>query len=83
MPFVKESVCSVCKKQYFWKIERPGDGYWDRWQSDDGDILANWFLANHLCWDHAFQNMPVQFRKRIRTVAYEETDASGDSAGAV
>ena len=79
MPFIKESVCSVCKKSYVWNIERPGDGYWDRWQSDDGNTLGNWFLTNNLCWDHAFEKMPERFRRYIRTVAYEETDTSAAS----
>lgn len=72
MAYIKESTCKKCGKKFTWKIERPGDGYWDRWKSDDGNILATWFLANNLCWDHAFESMPQQFRPIIRTVLYTE-----------
>ncbi len=72
MAYIKESTCKKCGKKFVWKIERPGDGYWDRWKSDDGNILATWFLANNLCWDHAFEAMPQQFRPIIRTVLYHE-----------
>lgn len=76
MAFVKEASCSKCGKKFFWKIERPGDGYWDRWRSDDGNILGSWFLSNSLCWDHAFELMPKEFRSVLRTVAYHEENGS-------
>ena len=75
MSFVRESHCRKCGKQFVWKIERPGDGFWDRWRSDNGNILANWFVSNSLCWDHAMEEMPAQFRSVIRTVSYEEHEA--------
>lgn len=80
MAFLKEAVCTVCKKKFVWEIERPGDGYWDRWQSDDGNTLANWFVTNSLCWDHAFEKMPEKFRRIIRTVYYEESEAPSQAA---
>ncbi|HEX9615560.1 MAG TPA: hypothetical protein VGA55_08625 [Bacteroidota bacterium] len=80
MAFVKEASCRKCGKKFFWKIERPGDGFWDRWRSDDGNILGSWFLASSLCWDHAFEVMPEEFKSVIRTVAYhEENAATGQS----
>ncbi len=79
MSLVKDRVCSVCGKKYLWKIERPSDGYWDRWRNDDGDILANWFITNNLCWDHAFEQMPERFKKLIRTEHYEESTATPTS----
>lgn len=72
MSFVKNTTCTVCGRPFVWKIERPGDGYWDRWRSDDGKTAASWFLSNNLCWDHAYQQMPEQFRRSIRTSEYSE-----------
>ncbi|GJQ21767.1 MAG: hypothetical protein HBSIN02_21220 [Bacteroidia bacterium] len=77
MAYVKESACKKCGKKFFWKIERPGDGFWDRWRNDDGNILASWFLSNSLCWDHAFEVMPEHFRTIIRTIAYHEENGEG------
>ncbi len=74
MAFVKEAVCPQCGKRFVWTIERPGDGYWDRWKSDDGNTVASWFLSNNCCWDHAFEKMPERFRGIIRTVTYEESE---------
>jgi hypothetical protein len=74
MSLVKSAVCTNCKRKFFWKIERPSDGYWDRWKSDDGNTLASWFLGNNLCWDHAFEKMPERFRKIIHTELYEEAE---------
>ena len=74
MAFVKESVCTRCGRHFVWKINRPGDGFWDRWKSDDGNILATWFLSNTLCWDHAFEAMPERFRSVIQTSFYEESE---------
>jgi hypothetical protein len=74
MAFVKESVCAKCGRKFLWQIERPGDGFWDRWKSDDGNTLATWFLSNSLCWDHAFETMPERFREIIKTVHYEESE---------
>ena len=75
MSFVRESRCRKCGKQFVWTIERPGDGFWDRWKSDNGKILASWFVSNSLCWEHAMEEMPEEFRSRIRTVSYEEHEA--------
>ena len=75
MSLIKDRTCSVCGKKYFWKIERPGDGYWDRWRNDDGETLANWFITNNFCWDHAFEKMPDRFRNIIKTVKYEEKES--------
>jgi hypothetical protein len=72
MGLVKEHTCSVCQRPFVWKIARPSDGYWDRWRNDDGNILASWFLTNNLCWDHAFEKMPKEFRAIIRTEYYRE-----------
>jgi len=72
MSLVKSGACSKCGRNIFWKIERPSDGYWDRWRSDDGKTLASWFLSNNLCWDHAFESMPDRFRAIIRTELYQE-----------
>ena len=72
MAYMKNSTCKKCGKKFTWKIERPGDGFWDRWKSDDGNILATWFLSNNLCWDHAFETMPEHFRPIIQTVLYHE-----------
>lgn len=74
MPFVKEGVCRVCGKKFVWTIERPGDGYWDRWKSDDGNTAGSWFLSNSLCWDHSFEKMPAPFRELIRTITYDESE---------
>jgi hypothetical protein len=73
MSLLKEAQCTVCKKPFVWKIERPGDGYWDRWRSDDGNTAAAWFLQNNLCWDHAYEKMPEQYRPLIRTTLYRES----------
>ena len=75
MSLVKSNTCSKCGKQFLWKIERPSDGYWDRWRSDDGNILASWFLTNSLCWEHAFEAMPARFKPIIRTEIYQENGA--------
>ena len=75
MSLVKETVCTKCGKRFSWKVERPSDGYWDRFRNDDGDILANWFRTNSLCWDHAFEQMPERFKIIIRTEFYEEVSA--------
>ena len=72
MAFVKEAVCPQCGKKFVWTIERPGDGYWDRWRSDDGNTAASWFLSNTRCWDHAYEKMPEGFRPVVRTLTYEE-----------
>lgn len=72
MGFVKEARCKKCGKQFVWKIERPGDGFWDRWRSDDGNTAASWFLSNTLCWEHAMEAMPEQFRSILRTETYSE-----------
>lgn len=80
MPYVRESTCKKCGRKFFWKIERPGDGYWDRWRNDDGNILASWFLANRFCWDHAFEAMPEEFRPIIRTIAYHEENGGGQAS---
>lgn len=80
MPFLKEATCTVCKKKFVWKIHRPGDGYWDRWRSDDGNTLGSWFLSNNLCWDHAFEKMPESFRKIIQTEFYEESEDQAQAA---
>ncbi|MEP0823075.1 MAG: hypothetical protein HRF44_09525 [Ignavibacterium sp.] len=77
MAYVKETACKKCGKKFFWKIERPGDGFWDRWRNDDGNILASWFLSNSLCWDHAFEAMPERFRAIIHTIAYHEENGGG------
>ena len=74
MAFVKQAVCAKCGKKFVWTINRPGDGFWDRWKSDNGDTLATWFLSNTLCWDHAFEVMPEQFREMIQTTHYEESE---------
>jgi hypothetical protein len=76
MSLVKSAVCKRCQRKFLWKIERPGDGYWDRWKSDDGNTLASWFLSNNLCWEHAFEAMPERFRKILRTELYEEYDGT-------
>lgn len=73
MAIVKEAACSVCQKPFIWKIGRPGDGYWDRWKNDDGNNAASWFLRNNLCWDHAFERMPEQFRGVFQTELYKES----------
>jgi hypothetical protein len=80
MSFLKQSTCTVCKKKFVWKIQRPGDGYWDRWRSDDGDTFGSWFLGNNLCWDHAFETMPKKFRTIVRTELYEESEDKAQAA---
>ena len=72
MALIKDRTCSKCGKKFFWKIERPSDGNWDRWKSDDGNTLSNWFITHNLCREHAFAEMPEQFKKIIRTEIYEE-----------
>jgi hypothetical protein len=72
MALIKDRHCSKCGKKFFWKIERPSDGNWDRWKNDDGDTLSNWFITHNLCWEHAFAEMPEKFRRIIRTEIYEE-----------
>jgi hypothetical protein len=72
MSILKDRTCSVCGKSFVWKIERPGDGYWDRWRNDDGDTLANWFITHNLCHAHAVEQMPEKFRQIIRTIFYVE-----------
>jgi hypothetical protein len=72
MALIKDRSCSKCGKTFFWKIERPSDGNWDRWKNDDGDTLANWFITHNLCQEHAFEIMPERFKKIIRTEVYEE-----------
>ncbi|MSP64931.1 MAG: hypothetical protein EXR24_04580 [Ignavibacteria bacterium] len=72
MALIKNTKCKKCGKSYKWKIERPGDGFWDRWRNDDGNIIANWFVTNSLCWDHAFEVMPKEFVDKIKTVEYVE-----------
>lgn len=74
MSLVKKGKCSRCGKEFYWRIQRPSDGYWDRWKSDEGDTLTRWFMNHTLCWDHAFEEMPEKFRKIIRTITYEEEE---------
>lgn len=76
MALVKDSKCSVCGREYKWRIERPGDSHWDRWTNDDGNTLTNWFMTNNLCWDHAFEKMPERFKRLVKTARYEEEEAS-------
>jgi len=75
MGFVKEGICKKCGKSFTWKIDRPGDGFWDRWKSDNGSTLATWFLSNSFCWDHAMEVMPDRFRPILQTTLYEEPDS--------
>ena len=75
MSMIKNSKCSQCGKKFLWRIQRPSDGHWDRWSNDDGDTLANWFIANTLCWDHAFAVMPERFVKILKTIEYVEEEA--------
>ena len=77
MPFVKKRTCSECGKSFLWVIERPGDGYWDRWRNDNGETAASWFTANTRCFDHAMASAPEQFRDLLRTTLYEEYTAEG------
>ena len=72
MSYFKDARCTKCGKEYRWRIQRPGDAYWDRWKSDDGETLSRWFLAHNLCWEHAFEEMPERFASIIRTIEYEE-----------
>ena len=76
MSLIKDRRCTKCGKRFFWKIERPTDGNWDRWKNDSGDTLANWFITHNLCMEHALEEMPEQFRKLIRTERYEEEEAT-------
>lgn len=79
MSFFKESTCTACGRKFFWKIDRPSDGYWDRWKSDDGKTAAAWFLSNNLCWEHAYEKMPEQFRSVIKTTAYSEPETPSET----
>jgi len=73
MSYIKHSKCTKCGREFRWVIQRPGDSYWDRWKSDDGDTLGRWFLAHNLCWHHAFEEMPEKFARLIRTIEYTES----------
>ncbi len=77
MAMIKNGQCTQCGKRFAWRIQRPGDGHWDRWRNDDGDTLANWFIDNTLCWDHAFAIMPERFAKILKTVEYSEDEVVG------
>jgi len=77
MSMTKSAVCAACGKKFTWRIQRPGDGHWDRWTNDDGNTLANWFIDNRLCWDHAFAVMPVRYAGIIKTLSYEEVEPAG------
>lgn len=70
----KSAKCKQCGKEFVWRIQRPGDGHWDRWTNDDGNTLANWFITNTLCWDHAFAVMPERFARIIKTTEYGEEE---------
>ncbi|HTX19435.1 MAG TPA: hypothetical protein VMG34_12340 [Bacteroidota bacterium] len=72
MSMSKKGSCTKCGKKFSWRIQRPGDGHWDRWTNDDGDTLANWFIGNRLCWEHAFAAMPPRFSAILKTLSYEE-----------
>lgn len=72
MSMMKKSTCRQCGKKFSWIIQRPGDGHWDRWSNDDGETLANWFIENSLCWDHAYAVLPQKFAGIIKTLSYEE-----------
>ena len=74
MSMSKSGTCKKCGRAFSWSIERPGDGHWDRWSNDDGETLANWFIDNSLCWDHAFAAMQEKFSKIIRTLNYTEQE---------
>ena len=74
MSMIKNSKCIQCGKKFTWRIQRPSDGHWDRWSNDDGDTLANWFISNTLCWDHAFAVMPERFAKILKTIEYVEEE---------
>ena len=74
MSFIKNRTCSVCGREFVWVIDRPGDGYWDRFRNDTGDTVASWFTANTKCYDHALADLPDQFSHLIRTQHYEESD---------
>ncbi len=80
MAFVRESVCQKCGRPFVWSIDRPGDGFWDRWKSDNGNTLASWFLSNSQCWDHAWESIPERFRPMLRTVSYTEGEPAQQSA---
>jgi len=76
MSYLKEATCRKCGRKFVWKIDRPGDGFWDRWKSDSGNTLGNWFLTNTLCWDHAMEAMPETFRHLLQTSEYEELETN-------
>lgn len=77
MSLIKERTCSECGKTFTWSIDRPGDGFWDRWRNDSGDTLASWFVSNTRCFDHAMKVIPQKFKTIMRTVTYEEFDPKG------
>ncbi len=84
MSMTKNAICKACGKKFTWRIQRPGDGHWDRWTNDDGDTLANWFIDNTLCWDHAYAVMPPRFAEVLKTISYEEEEVSileGEAGG--
>ena len=74
MSLVKNRKCSECGREFLWVIDRPGDGYWDRWRNDNGETLASWFTSNTKCYDHALESVPDGFRRLIKTRQYEETE---------
>jgi len=74
MAMIKNTSCTKCGRKFYWQIERPGDSFWNRWISDDGDTLSAWFLTHNLCWEHAFTEMPEKFAKIIKTLRYEEEE---------
>ncbi|MDA0987104.1 MAG: hypothetical protein O3A55_05835 [Bacteroidetes bacterium] len=74
MALTKNTVCKKCGKKFKWKIERPGDGFWDRWRNDNGNTLSNWFVTNYFCWDHAFETIPPEFFDKINTIEYLEEE---------
>jgi len=76
MSYLKEGTCPKCGKKFVWKIDRPGDGFWDRWKSDHGNTLGSWFLTNTLCWDHAMESMPASFRHLLQTSEYSEQESN-------
>jgi len=74
MPLVKNRSCSTCGREFLWVIDRPGDGYWDRWRNDTGDTLGSWFTTNTKCYDHAMESMPETFKSLMRVRQYEESE---------
>ncbi len=74
MPLIKDRTCTMCGKKFLWVIDRPGDGYWDRWRNDNGDTLGSWFTTNTLCYEHAMDAMPDGFSELLRTRRYEEQE---------